>query len=90
MEPGLYVERPKPQALPTSFLMTLLESSRQAKRAGWTCFATSWESAHVLERTLQRCGGAYFIQDYEPLFYTRGWLNILARHSFWSTFASCH
>jgi hypothetical protein len=47
------------------------------------CFATSWESAHVL--ALRAGPGLecfYFIQDYEPFFYPRGSLYELAEDSY--------
>ncbi|WP_267276969.1 glycosyltransferase family 1 protein [Arthrobacter sp. CDRTa11] len=47
------------------------------------CFASSWETAHVLAR---RGNGTqhriYFIQDYEPFFYPRGSLYALAEDTY--------
>lgn len=47
------------------------------------CVATSWESAHVLasqnDGTMKP---AYFIQDYEPLFYPMGWEYAMAEDSY--------
>ena len=47
------------------------------------CFATSWESAHVLARRApEKVRRLYFIQDYEPYFYPRGSLYALAEDSY--------
>lgn len=47
------------------------------------CFATSWESAHVLAtRSAPDLRRLYFIQDYEPYFYPRGSLYALAEDSY--------
>jgi O-antigen biosynthesis protein len=47
------------------------------------CVASSWESAHVLARRgdspMRRL---YFIQDYEPYFYARGAMYVLAEDSY--------
>jgi hypothetical protein len=45
--------------------------------------ATSWESAHVLaSRGRDPMRRAYFIQDYEPYFHSRGWEYALAEDSY--------
>jgi glycosyltransferase involved in cell wall biosynthesis len=47
------------------------------------CFATSWESAHVLAlRASRNLKCFYFIQDYEPFFYPRGSLYELAEDTY--------
>lgn len=47
------------------------------------CFATSWETAHVLvTRSTPAVRRLYFIQDYEPYFYPRGSLYSLAEDSY--------
>lgn len=47
------------------------------------CFATSWDSAHVLAvRAAPTVRRLYFIQDYEPYFYPRGSEYALAEDSY--------
>jgi hypothetical protein len=47
------------------------------------CFATSWQSAHVLAlRGAPAVRRMYFVQDYEPYFYPRGSLYALAEDSY--------
>ncbi|WP_243844294.1 glycosyltransferase family 1 protein [Salinibacterium sp. ZJ454] len=46
------------------------------------CVASSWNTAHVLARRGSPMRRLYFIQDYEPYFYARGAMYVLAEDSY--------